>query len=119
MRFSEEKEGGGIQGWNLPFDKVTGISFNQEGLLTAWTRVQEEGSPDSIATLGTQDVKKYVDEYAVSQGIQEEPSALIKSVEVRALGNRNFPELAFFVEPVDGLSTEQESLLSNSLFPLS
>jgi len=119
MRFSEEKDGGGIEGWNLPFHMVSGIRLDQEGLLKAWDSVQKEGSQDSIAELGTKDVKRYVDEYARSQGIDATPSELIETVEVRALGDRKFPELVFFVKPIKGIDSEKESLLSNALFPLS
>lgn len=119
MRFSEEKEGGGIEGWNLPFHKVSDIRLSQEQLLQAWDSVQKEGSPDEIAELGTTDVKRYVDEYARSQRIDSTPSELIETVEVRALGDRTFPELVFFVKPFEGIDSEKESLLSDALFPLS
>jgi len=35
MRFSEEKDGGGIQGWNLSFRKVSGFQLDSEELLKA------------------------------------------------------------------------------------
>lgn len=119
MRFCEEKDGGGIEGWNLPFHAVSGICLDQEQLLRAWDSVQKEGSPDEIANLGTTDVKLYVDDYARSQGIDSTPSELIETVEVRALGERKFPELVFFVKPIKGIDSEKESLLSDALFALS